>query len=434
VSFPALPTLGRIGRYKIFEELAEGGMARVFLAQRDGSTRLCVLKQLHGDLEEHGTASIRFQREAHLVSQLDHPNIARVIDAGLEDGKFCIAMELIEGCTVQQVLDVMDRRNQIVPPAITLTIAIEVLEGLAYAHSLRGSDGRHLEIVHRDLSPRNVMLTYDGRVKIIDFGVAQGRIDSFRTAPGMIVGTLHYMSPEQALTEKTDHRSDIYSLSIVLWELLAGQPAVIDGKAVEVLEQVIEETPPPLTEIDPGLPSSVSDVIMRGLTKNADERWQTAAAYRDALSAAMRPLGATTAAQIGGFVREIFPPERQAYARWTRMVSRHVDGLADAPTIADGSLQAADILAVATPTPLSSSGYATQPDKTPPLVIAPQSGSEITRPDVRARDLRAGDARELRIRRLEATVVRQRRAIFLLSLLLVALASLLLTMVELPFP
>jgi serine/threonine-protein kinase len=432
VSFPALPALGRIGRYQIYEELAEGGMARVFLAKREGSNRLCVLKQLHGDLEDHSTASIRFQREAHFVSQLDHPNIARVIDAGLEDGKFCIAMELIEGCTIQQILDVMDRKHLLFPPPVTLTIALEVLTGLAYAHGLRGPDGRALEIVHRDLSPKNVMVTYDGRVKIIDFGVAQGRIDSFRTAPGMIVGTLHYMSPEQALTEKTDHRSDLYTLSVMLWELLAGQPAVIDGKAVEVLEQVIEVTPKPLHVVAPSVPKPISDVVMKGLAKEVDDRWQSAAAYREALSAAMRPLGGATLREMGVFVREAFPPERQAYARWTRAVV-YVDGLADAPTIADGSLSAADLFAAAvTPAPVVS--RSTQPDKTPPLEVLP-SGSEITRPDLPYKNVRSLDKmHELgtRIRLLEATVRRQRRVLILMSLLLIALVAMIATSIDLP--
>ncbi len=421
MSFVALPALGRIGRYQIYEELAEGGMARVFLAQRDGSSRLCVLKQLHGELEEHRTAAIRFQREAHLVSQLDHPNIARVIDAGVEDGKFCIAMELIEGVTLQQMLDAMADRHRIVPPALTLTIATEVLSGLAYAHSLRGGDGRHLEIVHRDLSPANVMVTYDGRVKIIDFGVAQGRIDGFRTAPGMIVGTLHYMSPEQALTERTDHRSDIYALSVLLWELLAGRPAVRDGKAIEVLEQVIEETPPSLHLLDPGLPRAISDAVMRGLEKAPEDRWQSAAAYHDALVSATRTVGRASWQEMGAAVCELFPPDEQPASRWTQMISRHADVLADAPTIADGDAATYELIAPSMPATIS--GSTTQPDKTPPLELIP-SGSEITRPDTLLENTRAADRLHAKVADLEQMVARQRRIIILLSLLLASVLGL----------
>jgi hypothetical protein len=220
----------------------------------------------------------------------------------------------------------------------------------------------------------------------------------------------------------------------MLWELLAGRPAVIDGKAVEVLEQVIEETPPALATIDPGLPRPISDVIMKGLAKEVEDRWQSAASYRDALTIAVRPLGATTPVQMGAFVRETFPPERQAYARWTRAVAKHADGLADAPTIADGTLTAYDLMTMPTShaaqTPVTSS----QPDKTPPLEVLP-SGSEITRPDLPYKDLRAYDkVHELsaRVRSLEATVRRQRRMITLLALLLISIGGLLTTLVQLP--
>jgi serine/threonine protein kinase len=411
VSHPAPPALGRIGRYQIYEELAEGGMARVFLAQRDGSPRLCVLKQLHGDLEEHGTASIRFQREAHLVSQLDHPNIARVIDAGLEDGKFCIAMDLIEGCTVHQVLETVQGP---LPARLVLGLATEVLAGLAYAHTLRGADGRHLEIVHRDLSPKNVMLTQTGEVKIIDFGVAQGRIDSFRTAPGMMVGTLLYMSPEQALTEKTDHRSDLYSLSIMLWELFAGQPAVRDGKAVHVLDQVVDVTPRALHLFLPELPRAVSDVVMRGLAKDPEARWQSAGMYRDALLAAGRPVGSATPKELGELVRELFPPDRQPYARWSRRLPRHIDGLADAPTIADSSLTAA----------YDPFDFQKTPPLNPPPLETQPTGSEITRPDTPAPTARGRGDLSLRVKELERAVARQRQMIILLAAVSIVLLGL----------
>lgn len=420
---PLPPPLGRIGRYTIYEELAAGGMSRVFLALRDGATELCVLKQLHGELEAHDTAAIRFQREAHLVSQLDHPNIARVIDAGLQDGRFYIAMDLIQGVTLRQILDTMDARQQIVPPAITLSVGVEVLEGLAYAHTLR-SGGRHLAVVHRDLSPKNVMLAYDGGVKIIDFGVAQGRIDNFQTAPGMMVGTLHYMSPEQAMTDPVDHRSDLYTLSVVLWELLSGRTAVRDGKAIQILEQVIEETPQPLFEIDPGLPRPISDVIARGLAKAPEDRWQTAAEYAEALKAATRSFGGSTRLQRGAFVLELFPPEEQPFARWSQLADT-IDPNMEIPTLADDQLRAEDVIGAFETTipPPSASTSNTLPDVPRP---AEDAGDGATRPDTPSPDpsmLEKLTSLTVKNQRLERRIVLQRRMIVLLLVVTATLGT-----------
>lgn len=421
MSRPHNQALAQLGRYTLLQEVAEGGMARVFLARRAGSNKLCVLKQLHGELEEHSTATIRFQREAHIISQLDHPNIARVLDAGLEDGKFCIAMELIEGATLRQILDVMDERNQIIPPAITLRAGVEVLDGLAHAHSLCAPTGRSLEIVHRDLSPKNIMLAYDGSVKIIDFGVAQGRIDNFQTAPGMIVGTLAYMSPEQALSEATDPRSDIYTLSVVLWEMLSGKPVVRDGKAVEMLEQVIGETPPPLHVVDPGLDRGVSEVIARGLEKEPERRWQSAASYRDALREATRSLGGINKTQMGGFVRYLFPPERHPAARWVDHLPTS-DRIVETPTLADDSLRAEDVRSFLPDLPApSESGSQTLSDHPLPTLDLERQGRTTT-PDMAVTATKGLDeVRQLakRLHHLETTIERQRRAIFFLLVLLV---------------
>src|SRR5688572_10911728 len=149
-------------------------MARVFLAQKDGSNAVCVLKRLHAQLAANRIAVRRFEREAHIASLLEHRAIARLIDAGAEGDAFCIAMEYVAGQTLEAIFDQLARRGRSMPLPIALWIAREVLDGLAYAHALIDAEGRPLNIVHRDLTPRNIMVGYGGAVKIIDFGIARG--------------------------------------------------------------------------------------------------------------------------------------------------------------------------------------------------------------------------------------------------------------------
>lgn len=235
----------RLGRYRVLRELASGGMGKVFIAQRDGEDGVCVLKRLHVEMELHHTAGLRFQREAQLASMLDHPNVARVNRSGIEDGKFCIEMEYIAGHTVSEVLRALLEAGRLPPYELSVNVVLGVLEAVSYAHDIKSEDGRPLEIVHRDLTPRNIMLSFDGEVKVIDFGIARGRVDDFRTAPGSIFGTMTYASPEQATGQEVDRRSDIYTIGAVLFELLCGRPLIIESKFEEVLKAATR-TPQPV--------------------------------------------------------------------------------------------------------------------------------------------------------------------------------------------
>jgi eukaryotic-like serine/threonine-protein kinase len=313
-----LPAPQRIARYEVLSELAQGGTARLFLARKSGSGELRVLKILHRHLEGHGTAATRLKREALLASHLAHSHIARVLDAGVaEGGRFFIAMEFIAGLTVREILERYTEEGELLPDKVSFTIAIQVLEALAYAHELKDEQGNALGIVHRDLSPNNIMISFNGQVKVIDFGVAKAKLDNFRTAPGRIVGTLQYMSPEQAVSRTVDGRSDLYSLSLVLYEMLAGRPAVpIDTRPVQVLRTILEESPEPLATQRGDLPPEVIEVIERGMTKQPDRRWQSAAAYAAALRQAVAPIGLSTEAEMGALLRRLFPKQTAASTAW----------------------------------------------------------------------------------------------------------------------
>lgn len=307
-----------LSNYRILQSLGQGGMGSVFLGQRHGTTDLSVIKVINEEHLENESVGQRFLREAHVASTLQHDNIARLTDAGREHGQFYLVMEFIPGRELEQVWHELIRARRLTPPGLTLTVAQEVLRGLHFAHELKDSNGLHLEIVHRDLSPRNVMLTYDGQAKIIDFGLVRTALGEWRTRPGMLMGTLRYISPEQAAGEPVDRRADLYTFAVVLYELLSGQPLIPDGETKEILHNIFNLVPPPLKDRNPGVPEALTPVLAKALQRMPEDRFQTGAELAEALHAAAPELAATPPATIGKFVRELFPEE----AAWADDVQR----------------------------------------------------------------------------------------------------------------
>lgn len=293
----------------VFDRLATGGMASIYLAQRRGSDQVCIIKVLHDHLAKDPVVGNRFLREAQVASLLDHPHIARLTDAGWDRGQFYLAMEYIAGQDLETMMFKLMEQRRMLPPELSATVGLQVLDGLSYAHDYRDSEGQHLQIVHRDLSPRNVMVTYDGAVKIIDFGLARTNLGDFRTAPGMVLGTLRYMSPEQAVAEPVDLRSDLYSWSVVLYEALSGRPLVMGANAQEILHMVVTQTPPPITDRNPNLPKTLDMVFAKALTKAREDRYPSARALREALATAAPQLFAPAEA-IGEFVSGMYAAEK----------------------------------------------------------------------------------------------------------------------------
>ncbi len=305
-------TLKRLGRYAIAEELAKGGMAQLYVARKDGARELCVLKRLLVELESDEIARARFQREAHVASYLSHPNIVKTIDAGFEGGTFCIASELVAGQTLELILERLRALGRSLPPEAAIAIVMKLLDALSYAHALRGEDGLSLEIVHRDLSPRNILIDFAGEVKIIDFGVARGKLDQFRTAPGVVVGSLEYMSPEQASALPVDRRSDLYSVAVVLYEMLTGRYVVPrSAQFSESLSAIVRDMPPPMSVAAPHLPPAFDAVMAKALAKLSEERYRNADDFRADLAQASVGIVLTPAPILGMLIREILPDEEQ---------------------------------------------------------------------------------------------------------------------------
>ncbi|MET0792669.1 MAG: serine/threonine-protein kinase, partial [Polyangiaceae bacterium] len=216
--------LESLERYKLVARLGQGGMAEVFLAAWEVAPfvhRPVVIKRLHPHFNEDTRLVQMFLDEARLLTQLDHPNVVRTLEAGVIDGRCCIAMEYLEGQPLHRVLRRAYQHGGLAPE-LAVSIAISVLDGLHYSHETTGANGRALEIVHRDVSPQNVYVTNDGEVKVLDFGIAKANTQEGRTATGIIKGKVGYIAPEQAKAEVVDRRADVWSAGVVLWEALAG--------------------------------------------------------------------------------------------------------------------------------------------------------------------------------------------------------------------
>jgi eukaryotic-like serine/threonine-protein kinase len=267
----------RLGRYTIVRELGTGGMAQLFLARVDGLAGFSKLVAVKRILP-HKATNERFVRmllnEARLVATLDHPNIAQVHDIGMEGGDYFFAMEYVHGHDLRHVLHAApDHRLQL---ENAIHVALGVCAGLHHAHEARDPSGRSLEIVHRDVSPSNVLVSYEGGVKLVDFGVAKAATVVSETRDGIIKGKYGYMSPEQCLGSPLDRRSDLFAVGILLWEMTVGRRLYKVSGDLATLQRVVYVDAPKPSRFVPGYPPALERVVMRALARDVDRRYQTA--------------------------------------------------------------------------------------------------------------------------------------------------------------
>jgi eukaryotic-like serine/threonine-protein kinase len=261
-------------RYRILRRIGSGGMADVYEAEDKQLGRRVALKLLHRRFAEDAEFVERFRREASSAAGLSHPNVVQVFDRGAWDGTYYIAMELLEGRNLKQVV----REHGALEPALAVDIVLQILKAARFAHR-RG-------IVHRDIKPHNVIVDEEGRAKVTDFGIARAGASDM-TETGSIMGTAQYLSPEQAQGHPVDARSDLYSIGVVLYELLAGAPPFdADSPVTIALKQVSEEPLPPSLR-SPAVPPALDAVVMQALRKDPAERFQDADAFIAALKGAM---------------------------------------------------------------------------------------------------------------------------------------------------
>lgn len=280
------PPIGRVGRFDVLGRLAVGGMAEIFLARQSGeadTSRLLVIKFIRTSLGDDPQMAELFEREARVVMRLAHPNICHVYEVGKWRGRHFIAMEWVHGVTMRDLYRTARSQSAVVPVPVVVKVIAQVAEALDFAHRARDRSGRPLGIVHRDISPMNIMVSYDGVVKLVDFGVA--KIDTSVTHSGTIKGKFAYMSPEQAQAKHLDSRSDIFSLGIVLWEMLTGRRAYQLESQFETLRAIVERELPPARSINPSVPEELDRILARCLKKERDDRYSSAVALQEDLAA-----------------------------------------------------------------------------------------------------------------------------------------------------
>ncbi|MFQ5616624.1 MAG: protein kinase, partial [Anaerolineales bacterium] len=268
-----------LGKYRILEPLGRGGMAQVYRAYHSQLDRYVAIKVLRSDLVEEEEFLARFQREAQAVAALRHPNIVQVFDFDVQDDVYYMVMELLESDTLKARLTHYRTRGQRTPLGETLRTMLDILEGLAFAHS----EG----IIHRDIKPANILLTRRGQAVITDFGIAQIVGGTQYTISGALMGTLAYMAPEQGLEGRTGACSDIYSLGIVFYEMLTGQPPFDADTPLAILMKHVNDPLPLPRQIDETIPEQLERVVLKALGKNPEDRYQSAREMTEALRAAI---------------------------------------------------------------------------------------------------------------------------------------------------
>jgi serine/threonine protein kinase len=274
------------GPYLVYERLGSGGMATVHRAVKtgiEGFQRPVALKRLLSQYAGDQEFVKSFIREARLAARLQHANIAQTYDLGRVEQSYYIAMELIEGVDLRHVLAHIAYSVGPMPVPLILSLMIQVCDALDYAHSFADETGRPLGIVHRDVSPSNVIVGRDGVVKIIDFGIAKASSATLFTASGTLKGKFSYMAPE-SLEGRTDARSDLFAVGALLYELLTARPLFKGASDFDTLDRIKKLHPPPASTLNPQIPPEVDQIAATALAKDPARRWQTAAALRNAMT------------------------------------------------------------------------------------------------------------------------------------------------------
>tara|TARA_Y100001968_G_scaffold287214_1_gene288471 strand:- start:2238 stop:4310 length:2073 start_codon:yes stop_codon:yes gene_type:complete len=269
----------RFGKYFLLDKVAVGGMAEIFRAKsfgHSGFEKVVVIKRILSQFASNEDFVEMFIDEAKLSVELTHPNIVQIYDFGKIDKSFFIAMESVQGKDLRSILKRQAERGEYIPFEVAAFIAHEMACGLDFAHKKTDPIGLPLNIVHRDISPSNVLISYGGHVKVVDFGIAKAESASDATESGVLKGKFQYMSPEQAMAAPIDHRSDIYSLGICLWEMLTGNRLFKRATGLQSLEAVRAGEVPLPSSYNPTVPQALEDICMQALRTDAKERYQEA--------------------------------------------------------------------------------------------------------------------------------------------------------------
>lgn len=301
------------GRYLLVDRIAIGGMAEVFAAvrTRDPEARPCAVKRLLPLVAEDADLVRMFLDEARLLAQLEHAAIPPVHELGRHATGYFIAMEYVAGRDLRSLVDRTNRRGERIPVPVAAHVGAAVADALDHAHRRRGVNGEELRVVHRDVSPANVLLGWDGRVRIVDFGIA---LAAFRPGPGSAVlrGKFGYMSPEMVRGLPVDRRTDVFSLGIVLHEMLSGERLFTGPSELAVMERVRAASVRPPSARNPAVPAALDEVVLRALAREPEARFTWASELRDALLPFARGAAPEDPGPLARAMAAAFPDELRA--------------------------------------------------------------------------------------------------------------------------
>ena len=301
-----------LARYTILGKLATGGMSEVYLARQSGPSgfsKILVLKVILPHLCEDPEFVSMFHNEAKLAALLNHPNVVQIFDFSVSEEAHFMAMEYIDGQDLGRIVHKLQQEDSLLPAPEALRIISDACGALEYAHSFTDPGGTHLEIIHRDVSLDNILVTYSGQVKLVDFGIAKARNVESHTAVGTLRGKFNYMAPELLMGEKLDNRVDIFSMGVVLYRTLLGEMPFQGDNHAQLINAIVHKTPRTPREVKPDLPEELERVILRSLAKDRDQRYQRCGEIQIDLEAYLLGEGkAVMPYHLAQFMSSVFPP------------------------------------------------------------------------------------------------------------------------------
>lgn len=313
-----------LGRYELVARLGDGGMAEVFLACASdafGVQKPAVVKTIHGHLAREQEFIDMLLDEARVAALIQHPNVVATYDLGRSHETYFIAMEYIAGQSLKNLMRAQAKSRSFLDVYATVQMIAKVADGLDAAHNLRSASGEPLELVHRDVSPGNIMVGYNGKAKLVDFGVAKSLGRVAKTRAGQIKGKLGYASPEQLEGRELDRRSDVFSLGIVLWEALTIRRLYLADTLAQTVTKILSNRPAPPSTHRPEIPAELDEICLRALASDPKDRYQSAGAMRDALQQLMR------AANCHGERRRVAKYMVAAFSDWRAHEDQMMAGL-----------------------------------------------------------------------------------------------------------
>lgn len=296
-------------KYQVIKALEAGGMAQVYIARAvgvAGITKTVAIKRVLPHLASNKKFVDMFLDEARVGMKLSHANVVQVFDVGEAEGTYFIVMEYVNGISLRHVLEALKPRRRVMPVATAVYIISEAAKGLDYAHTARDDNGHPLNLVHRDVSPPNILISAQGEVKVTDFGLAKAASQLDKTDPGVVKGKFSYLSPEAVDGLVVDHRTDIFSLGIVLFEILTGRRLFYGENDYQTVELVQRAHVPSIRMLNPAVPTLLDDIAHRALARDRDIRYRTASELSEALTSFLYSAGLkATSLQVADLVAEV---------------------------------------------------------------------------------------------------------------------------------